>query len=292
VRGEEATPGTQEFDLPGAAVYSLALVLVVWGVSLLPQTLAIWIIAAGVCVGVLFLWLMTRSKHPLLNLTMFKGDRPFTFSNLAALVNYSGTWAVSFLLSLYLQYAKGLGPEAAGIVLITSPAVQAIFSPLAGRLSDRIEPRLLSSCGMALTAVGIGLLALVTQSASLPFIITCLALLGLGFSFFSSPNVNAVMSSARPEYYGVASATLATMRQIGMMLSTAICWVVFALFIGRVEITAENTPELISSARVAFLIFAALCASAIYFSLARGKIHVAAQQSATIDPETPRELPR
>jgi hypothetical protein len=80
------------------------------------------------------------------------------------------------------------------------------------------------------------------------------------------------MSSADQQFYGVASATLATARQLGMMVSMGIVWVVFAIVIGRVEITPEYYPALVRSARIAFLVSALLCASAISFSLARGNI--------------------
>lgn len=273
LKGDQVERSNEKFDLTGSIVYAFALVLVMYGVSLLPSENSIWLIAGGVITGVLFLWWETKSKSPMLDLRMFRQNRAFTFSNLAALVNYSGTWSVSFLLSLYLQYARGLDPETAGLILISSPAVQAIFSPLAGRLSDRIEPRLLASAGMVITGVGIGMLGFITASTSDVYIIMCLVLLGFGFALFSSPNTNAVMGSADRQFYGIASATLATMRQMGMMVSMGIVWIVFGLIIGRVEITPEYYPALIKSVRLAFLVSAALCFGAIFFSMARGNIH-------------------
>jgi len=273
LKGELVEPKKERFDLPGSVVYSLALVLTMYGVSLLPSEKSIWLLVAGIATGAAFFWWETRSENPMLDLRMFRQNRGFTFSNLAALVNYSGTWAVAFLLSLYLQYVRGLDPEKAGLILISSPAVQAIFSPLAGRISDRVEPRLLASVGMALTGTGIGLLALINASTSVIYIIMCLVLLGFGFALFSSPNTNAVMSSADQRFYGIASATLATMRQMGMMVSMGIVWIVFGLIIGRVEITPEYYPALVRSVRLIFLISAVLCFGAIFFSLARGNIH-------------------
>jgi len=262
----------EKFDLWGSIIYSLALILIMYGISLLPTMNALWLIGGGIVVAIVFLVWETRVQNPLINMAMFRKNRGYTFSNLAALVNYSGTWAVSFLLSLYLQYIKNFEPDVAGIILITSPVVQAVFSPVFGRLSDRLEPRILASAGMAVTALGIGLLSLVNQDTSISFIIIDLVLAGFGFALFSAPNTNAVMSSAEPQFYGVASATLATMRQLGMMVSMGIVWVVFAIIIGRVEITPEYHPAFIRSARIIFLISGLLCASAISFSLTRGKI--------------------
>jgi MFS family permease len=257
-------------------MYSLALILTIYGVSNLSEPAALWIIAGGIFLALVFIWWETRVKNPVMNIDLFLKNRGFAFSNLAALVNYSGTWAVSYLMSLYLQYAKGLSPRNAGFILIASPAVQAIFSPVFGKLSDRTEPRVLSSFGMGMTALGIGLLSFVEQDISLVYIIVCLALVGFGFAMFSSPNTNAIMSSVDRQSYGIASATVATMRQVGMMVSMAIVFIVFSIVIGKVEITpgSEYIPELIRSVRITFLASAVLCASAILASLARGNIHV------------------
>jgi len=278
LKGETVEAKREKFDLPGSGIYAVALVLIMYGVSLLPAGNSIWLIGGGAVAAGLFVWWETKSGTPMLDLHMFRRNRAFTFSNLAALVNYSGTWAVAFLMSLYLQYVRGLDPEAAGLVLISSPAVQAILSPLAGRLSDRMEPRLLASAGMAMTGAAIGMLAFITATTSEVYIIVCLVMLGFGFALFSSPNTNAVMSSADHSHYGIASATLATMRQMGMMVSMGIVWIVFGLVIGRVEITPEYYPALVKSVRLAFLISAGLCFAAIYFSMARGNIHETAER--------------
>jgi EmrB/QacA subfamily drug resistance transporter len=262
----------EKFDIPGSIIYSLALVLTMFGVSELPEIIAYLYIGGGVLTTISFFWWESHSKNPLVNMNMFRNNRGYTFSNLAALVNYSGTWAISFLMSLYLQYIKEFDPQMAGIILITSPAVQAIFSPVFGRLSDRVEPRILASIGMAVTAAGIGLLAFITRETSIPYIIISLVIVGFGFALFSSPNTNAIMSSADRQFYGVASATLATSRQLGMMVSMAIVWVVFAVVIGRVEITPEYHNAFIRSTRIALMISALLCVTAILFSLARGNI--------------------
>ena len=94
---------------------------------------------------------------------------------------------MTFLLSLYLQYIKGLSPQQAGFVLVSQPVLMATLSPIAGKLSDRIEPRILASTGMALTALGLLLLTGIGSHTSLKYIILCLVLLGSGFGFFSSP---------------------------------------------------------------------------------------------------------
>jgi MFS family permease len=206
-----------------------------------------------------------------LQIELFKNNIVFAFSNLAALINYSATFAVSFLLSLYLQYIKGFTPEKAGLILIAQPVMMAIFSPLAGILSDRIEPLIIASIGMALTTAGLVMLIFVGNGASIGFIIVSLIILGLGFGLFSSPNTNAVMGSVERKFYGVASGMLGTMRLTGQTFSLGISLLLFALYIGRVEITPEYYPLFLKSMRTAFIIMAILCFLGIFASIARGK---------------------
>ncbi len=104
-------------------------------------------------------------------------------------------------------------------------------------------------------------------------IVAGLVLFGFGFALFSSPNTNAVMSSVDERSYGVASATMATMRQLGMMFSMGIAMLLFALYIGRVQITPEYHALFLQSVRAAFVVFALFCFGGIFASLARGKIH-------------------
>jgi MFS family permease len=258
----------------GAGIYAVAIVAMIYGLSRLLTTAGMGLLLAGAIATVVFIRWEIRATTPLLNLNLFRHNRVFALSNLAALINYSATAAVGLLLSLYLQYIKGLGPQAAGLVLIAQPVVQAIFSPLAGRLSDRYEARAVASAGMGLTAAGLVMLTLLNETTPFPTIIASLVLLGFGFALFSSPNTNAVMGAVERRDYGVASATVGTMRTIGQMLSLAIATLLFALIIGPVEITPPDYPAFLQSARTAFAIFAAACTAGIFASLARGKMHL------------------
>ena len=271
LKGEWAEAKGEKFDLIGSIIYSLALIALIYGLSLLPKISGIWTILIGILGILAFIWWEKKVKSPILNIKLFKDNTVFIFSNLAALISYSATFAVAFLLSLYLQYTKGLSPQNAGLILVSMPVVQAIFSPLAGRLSDRIEPRILASVGMGLTTIGLVLFTFLDQNTAIVFILVSLVILGFGFALFSSPNMNAIMSSVEKRFYGVASATLATVRSIGMMLSMGIAMVIFAVFIGRIEITPEYYPVFMRSLKIAFIIFATLCFGGIFISLARGK---------------------
>ncbi|MCL7454711.1 MAG: MFS transporter [Anaerolineae bacterium] len=272
LKGEWAEAKGERFDLPGSVIYALALVALMVGVSRLPGITGAGLMGLGIVgLGLFGAWEM-RAKYPVLHIDLLVTNRPFAFSNLAALINYSATSATAFLLSLYLQYIKALTPQQAGLVLIAQPVVQATLSPLAGRLSDRVEPRVVASIGMGFTALGLFLLVFITAATPLWAIIIRLLLLGFGFALFSSPNMNAIMGSVERRFYGVASGTLGTMRLVGQMLSQGVATLLFALYIGRVEITPQYYPLFMSSVKTAFAIFAALCVGGIFASLARGKV--------------------
>ena len=272
LKGEWAEARGEKFDLSGSIIYGVALVAIMYGLSLLPAMSGVWVITIGILGILAFIRWEMKVASPVLPMNLFKNNAVFAFSNLAALISYSATFAVAFLLSLYLQYTKGLSPQNAGLILVSMPAMQAILSPLAGRLSDRIEPRIIASIGMGLTTIGLVLLTFLNQNTAIGFILISLIILGFGFALFSSPNTNAIMSSVEKRSYGIASATLATMRTVGMTLSMGIAMLIFAIFIGRVEITPEYYPVFVISLKIAFVIFATLCFGGIFASLARGKI--------------------
>jgi len=271
LKGEWVGAGGEKFDFVGSLVYGLALVALMYGISRLPALWGAGLILAGVLGLGLFVWWEVRVAHPVLNMDLFRNSAALTFSSLAALIHYSATSAVTFLLSLYLQHIKALSPQNAGLVLVAQPAVMAILSPFAGRLSDRIASRVLASAGMAVTVVGLLLLISLSGQTTVGFVVFSLMLLGFGFALFSSPNMNAIMSSVENRYYGIASAMVGTMRLIGQMLSMAIATLIFVIYIGKVQITPEHYPAFLTSLKTAFIIFAVLCCGGIFASLARGK---------------------
>lgn len=272
LKREWAEAAGEGFDFPGAVLYGVSLIAVMYGLSLLPATAGIVAVGAGLVLIALFIVWELRAGAPLLDMRLFTRNTAFSLSNLAALINYSATFSVTFLLSLYLQYLKDFSPQQAGSVLVFQPLVMALFSPFAGRLSDRIEPRVVASVGMGFTAAGLLLLVFLTGHSGLWFIVTALVVLGFGFALFSSPNTNAIMSSIEKKHYGVGSAMLGTMRLTGQMLSMGIAMVIFAILIGDVRITPEHYPRFLQSVRTAFLVSAVLCSLGIFASLARGKV--------------------
>ncbi len=262
----------ESFDWRGSAVYCLMLVAFMFGFTRLPSRDGLALIVIALMILPFFLSWESRTRHPVFQVMLLRGNMVFAFSNLAALINYSATFALTFLLSLYLQYIQGLSPRDAGLILIAQPVVMAAFSPLAGRISDRMEPRLVASLGMGISAVGLLLFSGLSRQTTLGTVVAGLVVVGFGFALFSSPNTNAVMGAVEKKHYGVASATLATMRMLGQMLSMGIATLIFSLLIGKSRITPALYPDFLKSVTVAFIVFSALCGVGVFFSLARGRV--------------------
>ncbi|OGO00056.1 MAG: MFS transporter [Chloroflexi bacterium RBG_13_51_52] len=255
LKGEWREAAGERFDIIGSITYAISIALFIYGFSSLPSVLGIIIFILGVVGLTLFARWESRTESPIFNVKLFKTNRVFLFSNLAVFISYIATFAVSFLLSLYLQYIKDLTPDAAGLILITASILMAIFTPISGWISDRIEPRLVASVGMSLNCVALFLLIFVGVDTSLWFIIFALAINGLGIGIFASPNTNAIMGAVEKKSLGVAAGTLGTMRTAGMMVSMGIMMILFSLYIGQTEITTAYYPQFLSSVRTGFIIF-------------------------------------
>jgi len=272
IHGEWKSAHSGRFDAAGAALYAAAIAVLTWGAAHLPAPGG----AFGVVIGATGLVVFFRHQHgrtdPIFDVNLFYTNRVFTLSSLSSLLMYATTYSTLVLVSLYLQYLKGLSPTQAGLVMLVQPLVSAVLSPLAGRLSDRVEPRIIATLGVATTAVGLYLLSRLTPLSSLHAVTVCLIITGLGFSLFSSPNANAIMSGIDKHLYGTAGAVVATMRVLGQLCSMGIVATAFALTMGRVEITPETYPALGRALHLSFVLAVALCVPAMFCSLARGRM--------------------
>lgn len=272
LKGEwSGTPG-EGFDYIGTLVYSLTLIMMMLGFSRMPQRSGFVLLLVSIAGMMVFLWYEGRSSNPIVDVNLIRGNTVFAFSNLAALINYGATFAVTFLLSLYLQNIKALNPQEAGFILIAQPLVMAAVSPLAGRFSDAIEPRIVATAGMAVTTLGLALLIFIGEGTSNTYIVASLVVLGLGFGLFSSPNTNAIMSSVEKRHYGVAAGTVGTMRMIGQMFSMGVAMLMLAVFVGKERIEPENYSSFVNGLHVAFIFFSCLCLLGVFASLARGRL--------------------
>lgn len=271
----KAANKSSSMDLPGCFLYAASLALIMYGFSsIMSNAAAKFLLAAGIILLVIFIRHELNADSPVVNMKLFTGSKMFGLSNLAALLNYGASYAVSYLLSIYLQSVQGFSSSAAGLILITSPAFQTVLSPLMGRLSDRIAPYKLASAGMALTAAGIFMFVFTTKQLHIMYVIAALSVIGVGFALFSSPNTNAVMGCVDKKSYSVASSILATSRSIGHTVSMAIVSSVVAVTVGNVTLASASDESIVSAMRVSFIIFTALCVAGVFCSMCRREVSI------------------
>jgi len=261
----------EKMDYWGSLLYILMLALILIGFSNITRTLGMLMVILGVIGFIGFVVLELRVEDPVLEVRLFLENRKFAFSNLATLISYMGLFSVGFLLSLYLQFIKGFQPNIAGLILVVQTFFMVIISPFAGRLSDKFDSGKLASIGMAMITIGLLILAFISDGTSIYTIILSLAILGIGVGIFSAPNTHAIMGSVERKYFGVASATVSTMRLLGQTFGMGMILVIFAVYVGAVQFNPQNYPELLTSIQVAFLISVILSIIAIFASLARNK---------------------
>ena len=262
----------KKIDLKGTVFYMFGLVALSYGSARIPA-LQGWItMSAGVVLLFVFWLLESKSSIPVLETRLFTKNRLFAFSNLAALINYSATFSIIFLLSLYLQKVKGLAPRDAGTILVAQPIVMAIFSPYTGRLSDRIQPRFLATAGMTMCTLGLAAFAFLTESTSTGIIVFLLFWVGLGFALFSSPNMNTIMSSVQKNQLGLASGSASTMRVVGQIASMTIATIFFSILFQKQAVEEVSNSLFLQATKMGFITFSVISVAGIYFSYNRGKM--------------------
>lgn len=257
LEGEWVEAQGEKFDIVGAIIIGSSLITLMYGMSTLPETEGFYFIFAGLVGLIIFYLVENRMESPVLDVKVFN-NWSFTLYNLAAFISYCSAAPIIFMLSLYLQYIKGLDPQWAGIVLSVQPVMMTIFSPLAGKLSDNTQPQNVAALGMIFNTVGCALFAFLAEETNILIIVAGLGLLGLGFALFSSPNTNAIMSTVESRLYGVASTTVTTMRVLGQMSGMGIVLMVLVLFMGSSIISKQDYPEFLTSTRISFVLFAIL----------------------------------
>lgn len=271
MKGEWGECKGEKLDKWGSSLYILTLALILIGFSSITHIFGILMVILGIIGLISFIILEMRIENPVLEVKLFFENRKFAFSNLATFISYISTFATSFLLSLYLQYIKGLTPEVTGLILVVQTVFMMALSPVAGRLSDKFDPGKLASLGMTLIACGLLIFAFINQDTSLYMIILGLAIVGIGIGIFSAPNMNTIMGSVERRYYGVSAAIVSTMRLLGQTFGNGMILIIFAVYIGAVQFTPTNYPQLITSIQVIFTISVILSVIAVFASLARNK---------------------
>jgi len=263
----------ERYDWWGTLIYATGLTAIIYGCSILPSGLSLGfsLILVGVVSFIFFVHYEKRQAAPVFNIKMFLENRVFRMSSFAALINYAATFAIGFMLSLYLQQVKGFDAQKAGLILVIQPVVQTFISPLAGKWSDRVSAGKIATLGMSIIVVCLLAMLFLTPDTSVTMLFAILAVLGTGFGLFSSPNVNVIMGSVEKRYLGMASATTGTMRLTGQSISMGITMMMIAIFIGKTTITIANQLLFMQCLHYTFAVCMVLCLAGVYTSMVRNK---------------------
>jgi len=265
--GNEASK-YERFDLSGSVLYVLFIVMLMYGLSEAGRGYApLLAVLAGIGFGLIFVLREMKAAYPAVDISLFRQNAGYACSNVSALLNYGATFAVSYLISIYLQVVMGYSSQAAGLIMICQPATMAGLSPVAGRISDKFSPFKISSMGMALCAAGIFIFIFLENDTHIALVLAALVVTGFGFSMFSTPNINAVMSCVKETDYGVASSILATMRSIGNTLSMVIVTAIVNGYMGDIPLADAPADALIKVMRISFSVFSGICAAGVFISL-------------------------
>ncbi len=266
LRGEWFGSSDAKFDFWSSAVYIPSLVALLYGFTALGDMMGQIIFIAGIVGFSIFIFLDTKSEYPILNIKLLK-RRVSAFPAVTLLFINISTTALWTLLSLYLQDLLDLGPQITALVLSVQPLMVSLLSPLIGNLSDHTESRIFMASGMAAVTVGLLFLSTLNLNTELWVVILGLILVGVGIALFSPPATNQFMGSMSRENYGMASATLSTMIYAGQTFSLGLLLLIFAGFLGNVQITSANFGQFLLTLKTAFIIFAAISGAGVVISL-------------------------
>ena len=270
MKGEWRSTQAERLDLVGTLYMAIGMIGSFVGLSILPDWQGgLWLVI-GLAFIVIFIRHCYTAPSPLVRLNLVLGNKPFSRALAASIMVYASNYGLIFLLSLYLQYNRGMPPTEAGQVLMVQAIVMTVLAPLAGRLSDRYRPRLLATLGCLSMVAGLTLLvATVGPATPIWIILICLVAFGIGFGMFSTPNTNSVLGSVPPERLGMSSALLNLSRLLGQMLGTAVITLLMSLMIGQSKITPDHYADLMEVVRWAVGLSLIFALAAAYFSRER-----------------------
>ncbi len=190
-------------------------------------------LGAGAIAGVVFVRRQNGLTAPMLPVDLFRLPA-FALSVATSVCTYAAQTIAQIALPFYFQVAGGASQAAVGLMMTPWPAVIMIIAPVSGRLSDRYPAGLLCGVGLAVLTGALCLMLQVAPDASLADVAWRMALCGIGFGFFQSPNVRAIVSAAPPNRSGVASGMMSTARLTGQTIGGAVVAMVFGFMHGDI----------------------------------------------------------
>jgi len=260
--------------LPGAIAISFGLVTGILGLSLFndysitdPRVWGLFVVSAIALTA--FFTIESNPDRALIGLHVFK-NRQFATSIIAQMAHFIAFSGVFVLIPFYLQRVRGLEPKQVGFYLIIIPILMFIFSPLAGRLSDRYGYRLLTTVGMLITGFGLFMISGLQLTSPGGSVIGILIVIGVGVGLFSTPNSSALMGSVGESQRAIASGIMATNRNIGMSVGVGLSTGLFSFY--EKSNSALVDPKLIfmASYRPVIWVAVALVSVGVVFCLIRG----------------------
>lgn len=253
-------------DKVGSILYAIGIMLFIYGFTNLVNQTGILFTVAGIIFLIVFAAWELRQTSPVFNMNLFKNTK-FTSSNIAALCSYLAIMVVTTILNYHFQYVRGWNAQLAGLILIVTPIIMAIIAPNSGKLSDRIHPQKLAAIGMAIATVALLILTFFTNETPVYVVVVAMILQGIGMGLFSSPNMNAIMSSVPPKDAPTASASQATMRTIGQTMSLGMLTLVFAWVMGSLPLSTQYAGLIVQSSQIICGICTVACLVSIFASL-------------------------
>lgn len=216
----------RRFDWFGVGILGLGTVSMVEGVSslqhagpLAPWTWFHWGLALLAIAA--FAWHGRRAAAPIISLALF-GDRPFAMGTLVSMTYGFGLYASTYVIPVFLQSALGYSATAAGFALLPSGIALALTIPLAGRLTDRHSPRLITLAGLALFGLSFFLFAYLGGHITYQDIIANTVIGRVGLALILPALSLAALRGMAPEQLGQSSVVISYVRQLGGVLGVAI----------------------------------------------------------------------
>jgi DHA2 family multidrug resistance protein-like MFS transporter len=220
------------------------------------------VLVIGIASAILFVRRQLRLSAPMLPVDLFR--KPvFALSVATSVCSYAAQTLAYLSLPFYFQVAGGLSQTEVGLLITPWPAVVVFVAPVAGRLSDKYPAGLLGGMGLAVLTAGLLLALGLSPAPHFADVVWRMAVCGIGFGFFQSPNNRAIISAAPPRRSGAASGVLSTARLVGQTLGGVVLALVFA----------ANPGNIVQAVGVALTAGAVFSGSACIISFLRLKRH-------------------
>jgi EmrB/QacA subfamily drug resistance transporter len=229
----ESRGGSGRLDPLGVTLATAGLFGIVFGIirgsghGWTSALVVVSLVLGTVLVGAFVAW-QRRAPYPMVPLELFR-SRGFSVANAVAFVMAFGMFGAVFLGAQFLQTVQGYSPLEAGVRTLPWTAVPALAAPLSGMLVDRLGARWVLAAALALQALGIGWLAMVS-APEVPYaaLVPPFVLAGLGMGLFFAPIARVTLGFAPRHLEGVASGTSSALRQLGTVMGVAALGAVFA----------------------------------------------------------------